>query len=194
MSAAPLLPDRREWTVDDLAELPPDFRYELINGRLIVPSPTVAHQDLMGDVWLALRANCPPEFVVSMDQSLRVDRRSEPRPDVVAVKVEHYGRTPVAVADVALAVEIISPDSTFRDMYAKAHLYAAAGVPTYWVIDPLHDKMTLTELVLAPRGEYDFGVHTADVFSTDRPWPVTLDLPALTERRAELLARAEHRP
>jgi hypothetical protein len=103
VSTAPLLPDRREWTVDDLADLPPDLRYELINGRLIVPR----------------------------------------------------------------------------------------GVPTYWVIDPLHEKMTLTELLLTSGGEYDFGVHTSEIFTTDRPWPVALDLPALTERRAELSARAD---
>jgi Uma2 family endonuclease len=190
MSVASALPPRSEWTVDDLDELPRDLRYELINGRLILPSPTVAHQDLVIDVAVALRTACPVEYVVSIDQSMRVDRRSEPRPDVLAVKVAEYGRTPVDIAAVILAVEIISPDSTFRDMYDKAHVYARAGVPTYWVIDPLHDKLTLTEMLLAERGEYEFGVHTEDVFTTERPWPVTLDLPALTARRADLRARA----
>jgi len=187
MSTAPLLPDRREWTVDDLAELPPDFRYELINGRLIVPSPTALHQDLMGDAWLALRAACPPEYVVSMDQSIKVNQRNEPRPDIAAIRVEYANRSPVPVDGVVLAVEVISPESTFRDMYEKAHVYARAGVATYWVIDPLHQPMTLTEFLLGPNGDYEFGVHTAGVFTTERPWPVTLDLPALTERRLALL-------
>src|SRR3712207_8400893 len=47
---------------------------------LIVPSPTHLHQDLCVEVLLALRANCPPEYVVSIDLSMRVDRRNEPRP------------------------------------------------------------------------------------------------------------------
>jgi hypothetical protein len=38
------LPDRQDWTVDDLASLPEDLRYELIDGRLILPSPTAIHQ------------------------------------------------------------------------------------------------------------------------------------------------------
>ncbi|WP_433688494.1 hypothetical protein ACQP0I_08800 [Micromonospora carbonacea] len=45
MTAAPILPERHEWTVDDLGDLPKDLPYELINGRLIVPSPTALHQD-----------------------------------------------------------------------------------------------------------------------------------------------------
>ncbi|GGM36749.1 hypothetical protein GCM10011608_21730 [Micromonospora sonchi] len=46
MTVAPILPERSEWTVDDLGDLPKDLPYELINGRLIVPSPTALYQDL----------------------------------------------------------------------------------------------------------------------------------------------------
>jgi Uma2 family endonuclease len=93
----------------------------------------------------------------------------------------------VPVEDAILVVEIISPDSTFRDMYHTAHVYARSGVATYWVVDPLHEAITLTEMLLGQNGEYEFGVHTADAFTTERPWKVTLDLPALTARRATLL-------
>ena len=96
MTAAPILPERQEWTVDDLAELPKDLPYELINGRLIVPSPTALHQDLCVDVLLALDVNCPPEFLVSIDLSLQVDRRNEPRPDVVVIR--RRARRPIARA------------------------------------------------------------------------------------------------
>jgi Uma2 family endonuclease len=193
MTAAPILPERREWTVDDLAELPPDLPYELINGRLIVPSPTALHQDLCVRVLLALEVNCPPELLLSIDQSLKVNRRNEPRPDVVAIRVEHANRSPVPVEGAVLAVEIISPDSTFRDTYEKAHVYAAAGVATYWVIDPLHETITLTEMLLGSARDYELGTHTADIFASERPWPVTIDLPALTKRRADLLGRAAER-
>src|SRR3954463_5337698 len=135
MTTAPNLPDRREWTVDDLGELPADLPYELINGRLIVPSATPAHQDLSVQIVLALTANCPPDYFVSFDQSLRVNRRNEPRPDVVGIRIEHYGRTPVPVEDAVIAIEIVSEHSEFRDMVEKAEAYAKAGLPHYWVID-----------------------------------------------------------
>ncbi|NYF57482.1 Uma2 family endonuclease [Micromonospora purpureochromogenes] len=146
MTVAPILPERSEWTVDDLGDLPKDLPYELIN------------------------------------------RRNEPRPDVVAIRREHADRSPVPVEDALLAVEVISPTSVFRDMYDKARVYAHAGVQTYWVVDPLRERMTLTEFVLSPKGEYEAVAHTDDVFVTERPWKVSVDLPALTARRAALLA------
>ncbi len=189
MSRALDLPDRQDWTVDDLASLPKDLRYELVDGRLILPSPTALHQDLGVEVLLALRAQCPPDLMPVVDLSLRVDRRNEPRPDVVVVRPDHVDRSPLPVEDVVLAVEVISPDSIFRDMYAKAKVYAAAGVRHYWVIDPLHDAITLTEFVPGPDGGYEIAGHTDAVFTTEEPYPVTLDLPALTARRKAMLAR-----
>ncbi|MGC4766555.1 Uma2 family endonuclease [Micromonospora sp. DT46] len=100
-------------------------------------------------------------------------------------------RSPVPVEDALLAVEVLSPTSTFRDRYDKAKVYAHAGVRTYWVVDPLHERMTLTEYTLGPAGEYEAVTHTEDLFVTERPWKVSVDLPALTARRAGLLARDE---
>lgn len=190
MTVAPMLPippERSEWTVDDLGDLPEDLPYELVNGRLIVPSPTALHQDLCVELLLALRVNCPSDYLVSIDLSMRIDRRNEPRPDVVAIRREHADRSPVPVEDALLAVEVISPTWTFRDLYDKAKVYAHAGVRTYWVVDPLHEKMTLTEYTLSPSGEYEVAVHTEDLFVTEHPWKVSVDLPALTARRAGLL-------
>jgi len=182
------LPERQEWTVDDLAELPPDLPYELINGRLVVPSPTALHQWWCIRVVNALEEDCPPNYLVSLDQSLAIDWRNEPRPDVVAIRIEHLRTTPAPVAGCPLVVEILSPTSTFRDLHEKAGVYARAGIDTYWVLDVLREKITLTEYVLADGKEYKLGVHTDEVFSTERPWPVTLDLPALSERLAAMLA------
>ena len=194
MTAAPTLPDRQEWTVDDLGELPKDLRYELINGRLIVPSPVPAHQDLAFEIGFALRANCPPDFIVSSDQSLRINRRNEPRPDLVAIRIEHYGRTPVPVEDSVLAVELVSEHSEFRDMVEKARLYADAGVPSYWVVDQNRPEISLTEMVLGPsKRSYEIAAHTTDVFSVDEPWPITIDLPRLSARRAAILDRIRPR-
>jgi Uma2 family endonuclease len=193
MTAALSLPERREWTVDDLAELPADLPYELINGRLVVPSPTPAHQDLCIEVALAVRAGCPPDYVVSMDQSLKVNPRNEPRPDVVAVRVEHYGRTPVPIEDAVLAIEILSEHSHWRDTVEKAVLYAKAGIATYWVIDQLgEDGISLTELVLEPeRAAYRLNGVTTGVVTVTEPWPITIDLPALSARRAAILERIQ---
>ncbi|WP_405094811.1 Uma2 family endonuclease [Micromonospora sp. NBC_01412] len=188
MTAAPILPERHEWTVDDLGDLPKDLPYELIDGRLIVPSPTLLHQDMCVELLLALRMNCPTEYQVGIDLSMRVDRRNEPRPDVVAVRRGNADRSPLPVEEALLAVEVVSPTSTFRDMYDKAKVYAHAGVRSYWVLDPLQERVTLTEYVLGAGREYEQVAHTEDLFVTERPWKVSVDLPALTTRRNGLLA------
>ncbi|MEV4813948.1 Uma2 family endonuclease [Micromonospora avicenniae] len=191
MTAAPILPERHEWTVDDLGELPKDLPYELINGRLIVPSPTAVHQELCVELLLALRVNCAPEYLVSIDLSMRVDRHNEPRPDVVVIRRRHADRSPVPVEDALLAVEVVSPTSTFRDMYDKAKVYAHAGVRSYWVLDPLQERIQLTEYALGANREYEQVAHTEDLFVTERPWKVSVDLPALTSRRNGLRTAEE---
>ena len=182
------LQDKQDWTVDDLATLPKDLRYELIDGRLILPSPTAIHQNIGVRVLLALEADCPPGYMVVTDLSLRIDARNEPRPDVVVISLDHANVSPVPVEDVLLAVEVISPDSHFRDNYAKAKVYAAAGVANYWVIDPLLEEgVVLSAFHPGPRGDYDMVISTRQVFATDVPYPVTIDLPALTARRDAIL-------
>ncbi|MFF0155625.1 Uma2 family endonuclease [Micromonospora sp. NPDC005203] len=191
MTAAPILPERHEWTVDDLGELPKDLPYELINGRLIVPSPTALHQDFCVRLLLAVEVNCPPEYLVSFDLSMRVDRRNEPRPDVVVIRRKHAGQSPVPVEDALLAVEVVSPTSSFRDMYDKAKVYAHAGIRSYWVVDPFQERVTLTEYSLGSNREYEQVAHTEDLFVTEQPWKVSVDLPALTSRKNNLLAPDE---
>lgn len=178
------LTDRQDWTVDDLASLPKDLLYELIDGRLILPSLTGIHQIIGVDLVLALRAGCPPGFAPVPDYSVKINYRNEPRPDVVVVKVDNLHRSPVPVEDALLAIEVVSPTSHFRDMYAKARTYAAAGIAHYWVIDPLFpDGVVLSRYRPGPDGAYEMVGSTSGIFTTDVPFPVTIDLPSLTAQR-----------
>lgn len=191
MTAALSLPARREWTVDDLAGLPRDRRYELINGRLVVTSPIGPHQDLSVRVLLALEAHCPSGIAPFIELSLLVDRRSQPRPDVAAVRLDHIDRSPVPVQDAVLVVEVLSHENTLKQIHEKQQLYASAGVPRYWVLNPRRGPITLTELTLDPAtGKYRDPVLATDRFETDQPWPVTLDLVALTKRWEALHGQA----
>lgn len=183
MTVALNLPDKQDWTVDDLASLPKDLRYELIDGRLLLPSTTAIHQILGVEVLLALRVDCPPGLVPVTDLSLKINHRNEPRPDVVVVRPGHLNVTPLPVEDAVLAVEIVSAYSHFRDMYAKAKVYAAAGVANYWVIDPLfEDGIVLTEFRPGANGDYELVSSSNGIFTTDVPYPITIDLPGLTAR------------
>lgn len=180
----------RPWTVDDVARLPEDLHYELIDGRLVLPpSALPIHQFVGRQTANALDVNCPDGLMSTEDQSVLVNGVNEPRPDVVLYKESGADRTPILVADVLLAVEIISPDSTTRDRRLKASLYAAAGIPAYWLIDLLAERITFTEFLLE-NGEYRQNVHTDGLVTIDRPWTTTLDLPAWTQRRDRIRSGA----
>jgi Uma2 family endonuclease len=46
-----------------------------------------------------------------------------------------------------LVVEVVSPDSEKRDYRYKRTEYAARGIPEYWIIDPIAEKVTILEWV-----------------------------------------------
>jgi Uma2 family endonuclease len=181
-----LLDEKQDWTVDDLMSLPKDLHYELIDGSLILPSPTFFHQHMCIETVTMLRPNCPPDHTVVIDVSLEVDRRNEPRQDVVVARKSAGLRSPAPIQSAMLVAEVISPTSHFRDMDAKKRIFAAAGVGSYWVIDPTFEKsVVLTEFHLGEDGHYETVTNTDKVFTTDVPFPATIDLPSLTALRDE---------
>jgi Uma2 family endonuclease len=187
MTAAVHLSDKRDWTVDDVASLPEDLHYELINGRLALsPSPLPFHQFVGNEVVYSLRERLPREYFLATDLSVLVDSRNEPRPDVVVMRRKGAGRTPVLAADVLVVVEVISPESTVRDRQDKRKIYAYAGIPAYWIIDPLAERVTFTQLLLGPGGAYHQHVQTDGCVTIDQPWEFTLDLPEWTQIRDEV--------
>ena len=74
-----------------------------------------------------------------------------------------------------LMVEVLSPATRRNDLLVKQSIYAEAGVPSYWLVDPLEPSLTV--LTLAD-GAY---VETARVtgsesLTVDAPFPVTVRL------------------
>jgi Uma2 family endonuclease len=115
----PHLLERRDLTVDDLADLPEDLRYELIDGRLVLtPHANLTHQLISKNVGFAIDQHCPEEFVVNIEQALLVEPHVELRPDVVILP-ESSPETLIPAAAALLVVEVISK-SRRRTSTAKA--------------------------------------------------------------------------
>ncbi len=55
-----------------------------------------------------------------------------------------------------LVVEIVSPDNPARDTEEKPRDYAGAGIPEYWIVNPLNE--TITVLTLADEAYATYGV------------------------------------
>lgn len=175
---------RDDLTVDDVAGLPEDLNYELVHGRLVVsPSALLIHQTIIFLINAALRSNCPRDRVIGHDQSVMLDPHTERRPDVVAVRKTGARRSPIAVADVFLAVEVLSPSSRMIDGEDKMKDYAYAGIPSYWIVDAMADRVTFSEFHLGSDRAYRHVRTTDQPVTVDLPWAVALDPPQWTSER-----------
>jgi Uma2 family endonuclease len=179
----PRLLERSDLTVDDLADLPEDLRYELIEGRLVVsPHAFTIHSFIGRRIASALEEFAPPGYSPDQEQGVLRNSRNELFPDVMALRDEASYTSPVSPDDVLLVVEIISKSSKTTDRNRKLEWYAEMGIPNYWVVDPLGERVTLTEFRLGPGG-YREQLRADELVTLDLPWKVTLDLPAWTRKR-----------
>jgi Uma2 family endonuclease len=176
-----------EWHASDLDGLPEGPRYEVIDGILIVsPRPSPLHQMACGEIWKALRQTAPDGLLTvgGVEVRLTADGRTAVQPDVmVAPRSARRFEPPYVYREEARhVVEVVSPASRRIDRFLKAVAYADAGIPSYWVVDLGDDghEPSLTEYQLAG-DTYALVSRATGTFSTDVPWPVTIDLAALAE-------------
>lgn len=164
----------RPFTVDDLEAMPDDGnRYELIDGMLIVsPAPDRRHQTIVLKLGTALDAACPPDMQTLIAPfAVRPSEFTELQPDVLVGRDEDFTDKLLPVAPL-LAVEVISPSSVINDLNNKKATYQRLCVQSYWVIDP--EEPTLTAFELDDESIYRkvAEVKGAEVFETQRPFPV----------------------
>ncbi len=133
---------KRQWTWDDLQELPDDGnRYEVIDGELFVtPAPALRHQRAVGELFSLLREYLARERVGEVLVSpadVMFSKRNAVQPDVFVIPFAD-GRLAEKFTDVGrllLATEILSPSSARADRVKKRTLYRERNVPEYWIVD-----------------------------------------------------------
>lgn len=121
-----------------------DTRAEWVEGEIQQMSPvSKIHQELCGFLFALLR-----EFIeahglgVLFDQTFLMrlrDQRTGREPDLLFVSNANLHRVTNTYLDgpADLVVEIVSPESEVRDREVKLAEYERAGIPEYWLIDPL---------------------------------------------------------
>jgi Uma2 family endonuclease len=92
----------------------------------------------------------------------------------------------VPACGVLLVAEVLSAQSASVDRSFKARLYARAGIPSYWIVDPHAERVTLSPFELGTDGVYTPARQTDELVTLHQPWAVTLDLPAWTAELDEI--------
>ncbi|GAB1483949.1 hypothetical protein MASR2M78_27660 [Treponema sp.] len=127
-----------------------------------------------------------PDEDVDVDEENWLDAVNVVQPDLVVIcdKKKLIKQGCLGAPD--LAVEILSPYTSKKDLNEKFHLFERAGVREYWVIHPLDQA-----LALYLRGS-DGKFGSARMFQTDQVTVGTLVeshiFPGLTVKLAELFA------
>jgi len=146
-----------------------------------LPVPTESHQAMLEFLFLALRAFVERLGGKARFAALRMQIRDGKfrEPDILLVRDAADPRRQNAYwlgAD--LVVEIVSPDNPERDTKVKRVDYAEAGIPEYWIVNPIDETITVLTLsddyvehgvfrrgATATSALLDgFGVRVADVF------------------------------
>lgn len=115
-------------------------RVELLEGRIVEMAPMSAdHADvaaaLIGALGVALRQDTKASGLrVSAGATLRIGRDSAPEPDVLVAR-RRAGEKYYDALDAALVVEV-SISTRADDLRIKGPLYARAGVPELWIVEP----------------------------------------------------------
>jgi Uma2 family endonuclease len=162
-------------------------RCELVEGvLLVVPRPAPLHQRAMVRLTSELDRQLPDHLTALADVEVLVNTRYPATvrvPDVVVVQTSTAQGNPprLVVADVLVAVEIVSPGTGRTDRVTKLTEYADAGIPHYWLVE-LEKPTTLTAYFLVD-GDYEHVAGGTGLISILEPAPVKLDLGALTSRR-----------
>lgn len=139
----------------NLAYQAEDIREELIGGRVAAmsPRPAVNHHLISENIIFIFKQylkgkKCTP-FGDGVDLYLNEKNRFVPDGMIVCDRDKIKWDGVHGAPD--LVWEILSPSTMKNDRWYKKNVYAACGVPEYWIVDP---KGQSVEVYLLQNGEY----------------------------------------
>lgn len=144
--------------VETRAALDDGYRYELLNGRIVMTPPAGwPHGGIEVRLGAALFAVAGEGRVTGSSQGYILPAGHVVEPDVAYISPERWaacepedGAFLPVVPD--LVIEILSPKTRSRDRGEKRGLYERAGVREYWLVDPRERQVTV--LVAGDDGRY----------------------------------------
>ncbi len=137
---------------DFLQDAPETSLAEWVNGNMVLMNPPSAHhQDILGFLTSVLRSYIEAHNLGKL--------RSAPFPmklassgresDLLFILKNNLQRLKANFLDgpADLVIEIISPESRARDRGEKFYEYEQAGIPEYWLLDPVRKQAEFYQLI-----------------------------------------------
>ena len=161
-----ILPRPGEWNEHDYlwASSSSNRLIELVDGHLeIVPMPTEHHQSIITLLFFRLYALMEARGgkVFFAPLRLRLWNGRFREPDILLLLSADDPRRANEFWDGAdLVMEVVSPDKPERDTVDKVRDYAQAGIPEYWIVNPITERITVLKLAgdeYTPHGDWSRG-------------------------------------
>ena len=125
---------------------------ELINGEFCQMPPATPEHQLLIDFLVGMinsfaRSIQPMPGLAFTTIGLALSDLYAPTPDIVYLRFENLNLIRGGMVEGApdLVVEALSSDRG-RDLVMKRAVYAEAGIPEYWILDPMNDTITVLRL------------------------------------------------
>jgi len=123
----------------------------------VLPMPTDKHQSISLFLLLCFLAFVRPRGGVAFYAPLRLEIRPGKfrEPDLlILMRSDDPRRQNDYWRGADLVLEIVSPDNPARDLEEKPRDYAEAGIPEYWIVNPLDETVTVLTLTDGSYAEY----------------------------------------
>ena len=123
----------------------------------VLPMPTDKHQSISLFLLLCFLAFVRPRGGVAFYAPLRLEIRPGKfrEPDLlILMRSDDPRRQNDYWRGADLVLEIVSPDNPARDLEEKPRDYAEAGIPEYWIVNPLDETVTVLTLTDGSYTEY----------------------------------------
>lgn len=178
-------PPAGRWTYEQVKDLDVPFDWELMDGVIVVRGSAALWHDLVRDrLFMHLELARPKPLVGNVERGVLLDESTAVKPDIVMYDWQGLDVATLEccpVANVKLAVEVVSSGSQLRDRDVKPVILARAGVPYFWRVERSEDAMPVVHeyWLNRDRSEYfpapEHPEHH-DKLVTDVPFPVEIDL------------------
>ena len=138
-------------TLQDLLNTPKDGnKYELVDGEILVSPAGMRHSEvisnIIGLIWEFLQKN-PIGKVYGSDVGIMFPSGNVRSPDVTYVRNTKLpgGESPETFGELIpdLAVEVLSPTDSLKQLGRKIGEFLENGVPLVWLVDPARQTVTV---------------------------------------------------
>jgi Uma2 family endonuclease len=156
-----------------------DNRYELVDGVLVVMNPPAKRHFQISRLLVKLFEDFISRQKIDIEVfagiGVKTGANKARIPDVSIIDGEVWRSIPDDVSAVVrvplmLTVEIVSPgaEQIDRDYIEKAIEYRETGIPEYWIVDPIEQKITV---LLLDKGSYIKTIFSGDETLSSSTFP-----------------------